>query len=92
MTSTNFCYFLQGLLEVGDPKTISAKDLQRIKGHLQLVFRDEIDPSMGNAKHQKELNDAHNYINTKIKPEKLNKPTTEDLLGITSNPSGLMRC
>jgi len=59
MTSTNFCYFLQGFLELNDPKEISAKDLQRIKGHLRLAFRDDIDPSMGSIEHQHALSHIH---------------------------------
>ncbi len=64
MTSTNFAYFLQGYLELSDPKTISAKDLAMIKGHLKLVFRDDIDPSMGDEEHQVELNEAHTFGST----------------------------
>lgn len=59
MTAVNFTYFLQGFLELGDPKTISAKDLARIKGHLRLAFRDDIDPSMGDKEHQAKLSAAH---------------------------------
>jgi hypothetical protein len=61
MTSTNFCYFLQGYLELTNNKTISAKDLARIKGHLRLAFRDDIDPSMGDAEHQENLNNIHTF-------------------------------
>ena len=60
MTSTNFAYFMQGYFELGNPKTISKEDLAKIKGHLKLVFRDDIDPSMGNQEHQQNLNNAHN--------------------------------
>lgn len=60
MTSTNFAYFMQGYFELEDPKTISPEKLAQIKGHLQLVFRDEIDPSHGNAEMQNKLNEAHN--------------------------------
>ena len=59
MTSTNFIYFLQGYMELTDPETISEKDLEMIKGHLKLAFRDDIDPSMGNYEHQMELSAAH---------------------------------
>ena len=60
MTATNFAYFLQGFLEVEKPKTISKEKLKMIKGHLKLAFRDDIDPSMGDKKHQEKLNEAHN--------------------------------
>ena len=59
MTSTNFCYFLQGYLELNDPKTITPEELKKIKGHLKLTFRDDIDPSMGDKKHQIKLNETH---------------------------------
>lgn len=59
MTSQNFIYWLQGYLEIADPKTITAKELKMIKAHLQLVFRDEIDPSMGDASHQEALSGLH---------------------------------
>lgn len=59
MTSQNFIYFLQGYFEITDPKTISAKDLAKIKGHLKLAFRDDIDPSMGTKEHQQTLSALH---------------------------------
>ena len=59
MTSVSFIYFLQGFLELSDQKTISAEQLKMIKGHLSLAFRDDIDPSMGDKKHQEELSNAH---------------------------------
>ena len=61
MTATNFCYFLQGYLELANPKTISASELARIKGHLRLAFRDDIDPSMGGVEHQQKLNEIHTF-------------------------------
>lgn len=61
MTSTNFCYFLQGYLELNNPKTISKEKLTRIKGHLKLAFRDDIDSSMGNKEHQDKLNEIHTF-------------------------------
>ena len=59
MTTREFCYFMQGFMELSDPKTISAQELTMIKGHLKLAFRDDIDPSMGDDEHQNELNTAH---------------------------------
>ncbi len=59
MTSRDFCYWLQGYFEVSEPKTISEKEVQMIKKHLNLVFKHEIDPSMGDGKHQAELNEIH---------------------------------
>ena len=61
MTAENFCYFLQGFLELSDHKTITPQQLKMIKGHLQLAFRDDIDPSMGDKEHQEKLNEIHNF-------------------------------
>ena len=60
MTSRDFAYWLQGYFEVSNPKTIGEKETEMIKKHLNLVFKHEIDPSMGDDKHQQELNDIHN--------------------------------
>jgi len=59
MTSRDFCYWLQGYFEVSNPKEINDKETQMIKKHLALVFKHEIDPSMGDEKHQEELNNIH---------------------------------
>lgn len=47
MTSRDFCFFLQGFLEVSGPDVIiDSRKLQIIQNHLNLVFKHEIDPSM----------------------------------------------
>lgn len=61
MTSRDFCYWLQGLFEVSEIKELNEKQLQIVKNHLNLVFKHEIDPSMGDEKHQNELNAIHNH-------------------------------
>lgn len=38
MTPENFCYWLQGLFEVGNPLTLTPKQIVQIKDHLDLVF------------------------------------------------------
>jgi hypothetical protein len=38
MTPENFCYFLQGFIEVSGPVTMSKQQVQIIKDHLDLVF------------------------------------------------------
>lgn len=60
MTSRDFCYWLQGYLEVAQPDEINDKELDQIKKHLNLVFKHEIDPSMGDQAHQDALNHLHN--------------------------------
>jgi hypothetical protein len=41
MTPENFCYWLQGLLEIGGPSMLDAKQVLIIKDHLNLVFKKE---------------------------------------------------
>lgn len=60
MTSRDFAFWLQGFLEVADTEQIDKKQTDIIKKHLNLVFKHEIDPSMGDAAHQTELNKIHN--------------------------------
>jgi hypothetical protein len=38
MTPNDFCYWLQGFLEISDIKTLTPKQLLVIKDHLGLVF------------------------------------------------------
>lgn len=73
MTSRDFAYWLQGFFEVADAKTITAEQTKTIKKHLALVFKHEIDPSMGNEEHQAELNQIH-------KPKPGNFPHNDDTI------------
>jgi hypothetical protein len=59
MTSRDFCYWLQGYFEVSQPQTIGKTETEMIQKHLNLVFKHEIDPSMGDEKHQQKLNEIH---------------------------------
>lgn len=59
MNSREFCYWLQGLFEVGEPETLDAKQVDLIKRHLNMVFVHEIDPSYP-EEHQEKLNEVHN--------------------------------
>lgn len=60
MTSRDFAYWLQGFFEISNTNTITTEQTKMIKKHLNLVFKHEIDPSMGDEKHQQELNNIHN--------------------------------
>ena len=60
MTSRDFAYWLQGFFEITEPTEIGTKETAQIKKHLALVFKHEIDPSMGGPEHQEELNQIHN--------------------------------
>lgn len=59
MTSRDFCYWLQGLFELGQPDKLDAKKTDLIRRHLALVFAHEIDPAAGPPDHQKILDDLH---------------------------------
>lgn len=56
MTSRDFCFWLQGYFEVSESdagvKSLSAAQVKMIKAHLNLVFKHEIDPSLGGDKHE----------------------------------------
>jgi hypothetical protein len=60
MTSRDFAYWLMGYFEISNPVTIDALETDMIKRHLALVFKHEIDPSMGENKHQQALDEIHN--------------------------------
>jgi hypothetical protein len=60
MTSRDFAYWLQGYFEINPDDLPNKEQINIIKKHLNIVFKHEIDPSMGDAKHQMELNNIHN--------------------------------
>ena len=60
MTSRDFCYWLQGFFELSNDQAISPTKAAMIQKHLALVFKHEIDPSMGGPAEQAMLNDIHN--------------------------------
>ena len=63
MTPENFCYWLQGLLEVGDPKRLNYHQIQQIKDHLQLVFKKETPVVPKGLKHVNRNDDIfNNYV------------------------------
>ena len=59
MTSRDFCFWLQGFFELTDADDLDSTQVKHIKNHLNLVFKHEIDPSMGNQVKQEELNKVH---------------------------------
>jgi hypothetical protein len=61
MTSRDFVYWLQGFIELRKPGGgMSEAQVKLIEKHLALVFKHEIDPSMGDEKKQETLNEIHN--------------------------------
>lgn len=65
MTSRDFVYWLQGYFELTCENgkefegNISEDVARKIQRHLHMVFKHEIDPSMGTAAHQAALTAAH---------------------------------
>jgi hypothetical protein len=41
MTPENFCYWLQGMLEISNTTSLNETQIGQIKEHLQLVFKKE---------------------------------------------------
>lgn len=59
MTSRDFCYWLQGFFEVSDATALDVEQVALVRRHLNMVFFHEIDPSYGDAEHQKVLAALH---------------------------------
>ena len=77
MQSRDFCFWLQGFFEISNTTNVSHDQMVLIKKHLDLVFKHEIDPSMGDAQHQEKLNKIHNplseYEKDQLKFTQVNK-------------------
>lgn len=72
MTSRDFCYWLQGFLELREAEPgvntmqgLNGFQTEAVRKHLALVFKHEIDPSMGGPGHQSALDNIHNHPGTK---------------------------
>ena len=66
MTSRDFCYWLQGWIEVETAgqtpmpaRGLNPVQVAVIQAHLNMVFAHEIDPSFGDKDHQQKLDAAH---------------------------------
>lgn len=64
MTSRDFAFWLQGFIELTPESELATDGLKawqvdKIKKHLNLVFKHEIDPSMGPPHHQDALSAIH---------------------------------
>lgn len=69
MTSRDFCYWLQGYFEVSGGNALTTQQCETVRNHLNMVFKHEIDPSMGDKKHQEVLNHTHDPLaHLKIQP------------------------
>jgi hypothetical protein len=61
MGSRDFAFWLQGFIELNGVNKLTQKQVQIIKNHLDMVFKHEIDPSMGDKEHQYELHEVHDF-------------------------------
>jgi hypothetical protein len=59
MTSRDFAYWLQGFFELSGVAALTTKQTALVQKHLAMVFKHEIDPTMGSADHQAELDNLH---------------------------------
>jgi hypothetical protein len=59
MTSRDFAYWLQGFFELTSEKGMTGEQVETVKRHLNMVFKHEIDPSMGAPTAQSALNHLH---------------------------------
>jgi len=60
VTSRDFCYWVQGFFELtGKTESLSKEQVKTIQQHLAMVFKHEIDPSMGDKAHQDKLTEIH---------------------------------
>ena len=62
MTSRDFCYWLQGIFEVGGAISLDERQTDLVRRHLNMVFAHEIDPSAGTPAHQAELSELHDGL------------------------------
>jgi hypothetical protein len=67
MTSRDFCFWLQGFIEIqiagrAEVPVLNSEQFTCVAKHLALVFKHEIDPSAGPPEHQAELDEIHASI------------------------------
>lgn len=58
MKATEFCYWLQGLFELAEPKALDEKQTDLIRRHLAMAFLHDIDKRPSEDE-QKKLNKIH---------------------------------
>ena len=71
MKSRDFCYWLQGYFEIHKVSHKNLPELNHdevvvIANHLNMVFKHEIDPSMGPKPHQDALSALHQGLSSTI--------------------------
>lgn len=58
MKATEFCFWLQGMFELADPKSLDEEQTASIRKHLALAFVHDIDQRPSKAE-QSKLNKIH---------------------------------
>lgn len=65
MKASEFCYWLQGYIEIGHDQMhevgLNREQVEIMKRHLALVFKHELDKEHGTPEHQAELQAIHNF-------------------------------
>lgn len=93
MTSRDFCFWLQGFLELRSDEAgpITPAQAACIQKHLALVFVHEIDPSAGPPEHQAKLDAIHTPPVAAVSEERIK--TLEKLVAAAKHPGPVvMRC
>jgi hypothetical protein len=62
MRSLDFCYWLEGFIDLRQDGEVNADQVAIIQRHLSMVFKYEIDPSFGDA--NADLSNIHNNPET----------------------------
>lgn len=86
MTSRDFCFWLQGVFEVGKVTSLGAEQTELVRRHLALVFKHEIDPSQGTPEHQVDLQAIHDGL------KELEKKVDHHAGSPHARPDVLLRC
>ena len=69
MKATEFCYWLQGMFELGDVKTLNEDQTEKVKNHLNMVFFHDIDKTYPQGTELQKLHDGTTIpsIHTKLR-------------------------
>lgn len=69
MTTENFCYWLQGILELGNINKLNESQTKMIKDHLALVFSNKTGMQFPKLDRAKDLDDISKLFNKFVIPK-----------------------
>ena len=78
MTPEAFCYWIQGLFEIANPKSLDARQVQIIKDHLAEVFH-KVTPDRSESPVRDDPGTSKQEILDWIKKDKQKKKEEDDL-------------